>query len=187
MSAPDHSPSSIHLRALRAGDIGWVISRHGAIYAQEYGWDMRFEALVARIAADYIEQKDPVRENAWIAEVNGQSAACVFVVQARDDHTGQAMPGVAQLRMLLVEPSARGQGLGKLLTRTCEQFALAAGYTRMRLWTNSLLLAARGIYQAAGYQLLASEPHHSFGHPLVGEVWEKPLLPRASDTTGPVA
>jgi GNAT superfamily N-acetyltransferase len=181
-----HQPS-IHLRPLRAGDIGWVVSRHGAIYAQEYGWDMRFEALVARIAADYIDQLDPARENAWIAEVNGQAAACVFVVQARDGNTGQAMPGVAQLRMLLVEPHARGHGLGKLLTRTCEQFAMAAGYTRMRLWTNSLLLAARGIYLAGGYQLLASEPHHSFGHALVGEVWEKPLLPRANDTTGPVA
>lgn len=184
MTTVEHSQPSIHLRALRAGDIGWVVSRHGAIYAQEYGWDLRFEALVARIAADYIDQLDPERENAWIAEVNGQAAACVFVVQARDNHTGQAVPGVAQLRMLLVEPSNRGHGLGKLLTHTCEQFALAAGYTRMRLWTNSLLLAARGIYQTAGYQLLASEPHHSFGHALVGEVWEKPLLPQASDTTG---
>lgn len=187
MSPAEHPKPSIQLRPLRAGDIGWVVSRHGAVYAQEYGWDMRFEALVARIAADYIDQLDPARESAWIADVDGQAAACVFVVQARDDHTGQAMPGVAQLRMLLVEPRARGHGLGKLLTRTCEQFALAAGYTRMRLWTNSLLLAARGIYQTAGYQLLASEPHHSFGHALVGEVWEKPLLPKASDTTGTVA
>ncbi len=184
MSTPDHSPSPIHLRALRAGDIGWVISRHGALYAQAYGWDMRFEALVARIAAGYIEQLASGLENAWIAELDGQAAGCVFVVQARDETTALPIAGVAQLRMLLVEPHARGRGLGKLLTTTCEQFAQAAGYSHMRLWTNSLLLAARGIYQAAGYQLLASEAHHSFGHALVGEVWEKPLLPRASDTTG---
>ena len=175
MATPDRPPSSIQLRGLHPGDIGWVISRHGALYAQEYGWDMRFEALVARIAAGYVEQLDPAIENAWIAEVNGQAAGCVFVVQAKDDTTGLALPGVAQLRMLLVEPHARGLGLGKLLTRTCEQFAQAAGYTRMRLWTNSLLLAARGIYQAGGYQLMASEAHHSFGHALVGEVWEKAL------------
>lgn len=175
MPAPDHSPTPIHLRALRPGDIGWVISRHGALYAQEYGWDMRFEALVARIAAGYIEQLATGLENAWIAELDGQPVGCVFVVQARDETTSQPIAGVAQLRMLLVEPQARGRGLGKLLTSTCEQFAQDAGYIRMRLWTNSLLLAARGIYQAGGYQLVASEEHHSFGHLLVGEVWEKPL------------
>ncbi len=176
MPAPDHSPSLIHLRALRPGDIGWVISRHGALYAQEYGWDMRFEALVARIAAGYIEQLAPGLENAWIGELHGQPVGCVFVVQARDETTSQPIAGVAQLRMLLVEPQARGRGLGKLLTSTCERFAQDAGYTRIRLWTNSLLLAARGIYQAGGYQLMSSEAHHSFGHAMVGEIWEKALL-----------
>lgn len=163
------------LRGLQPGDLGWVIARHGQLYAQEYGWDMRFEALVARIAAGYLEQLDPRRECAWVAELDGRPAGCVFLVQARDEATGAADPGVAQLRMLLVEPWARGHGLGKRLSAECERFARAAGYTRMRLWTNSLLLAARGIYQAAGYTLVASEPHHSFGHALVGEIWEKPL------------
>ena len=163
------------LRGLQAGDLGWVVSRHGLLYAQEYGWDMRFEALVARIAANYLDQLDPARECAWVAEVDGQPAGCVFVVQARQDDTGQADPGTAQLRLLLVEPWARGRGVGKTLSAACEHFARAAGYKRMRLWTNSLLLAARGIYQAAGYRLIASEPHHSFGHELVGEIWEKDL------------
>jgi DNA-binding MarR family transcriptional regulator/GNAT superfamily N-acetyltransferase len=163
------------LRALRPGDIGWVIARHGALYAQEYGWDMHFEALVARIAADFIERFDPAREAAWIAEVDGMPLGCVFLAQARDEASGAVEPGIAQLRLLLVEPEARGMGLGKRLSAQCEVFARQAGYQRMRLWTNSLLLAARGIYQAAGYRLLASEPHHSFGHDLVGEIWEKAL------------
>lgn len=166
---------TLTLRGLKPGDLGWVISRHGLLYAQEYGWDMHFEALVARIAADYLERLDPSRECAWVAEVDGRPAGCVFVVQARKEDSGEPDPGVAQLRMLLVEPWARGRGVGKRLSAECEGFARAAGYTRMRLWTNSLLLAARGIYQAAGYRLLASEPHHSFGHSLVGEIWEKPL------------
>lgn len=163
------------LRGLQPGDLGWVVSRHGLLYAQEYGWDMRFEALVARIAAGYLEQHHPATENAWVAELGGQPAGCVFLVQARDELSGQPDPGVAQLRMLLVEPWARGLGLGKRLSAECEAFARAAGYRRMRLWTNSLLLAARGIYLAAGYRLVASEPHHSFGHALVGEIWEKEL------------
>lgn len=165
------------LRGLRPGDLGWVVSRHGALYAHEYGWDMQFEALVARIAADYQARLDPALECAWVAELGGQPAGCVFVVQARTDTTDQPEPGVAQLRLLLVEPWARGRGVGKLLNAECERFARAAGYRRMRLWTNSLLLAARGIYQAAGYRLVASEPHHSFGHDLVGEIWEKDLGP----------
>lgn len=163
------------LRALRPGDIGWVVSRHGALYAQEYGWDMRFEALVARIAADFVDRLEPAREAAWIAEAGGIPLGCVFLVQARDEKTDAIEPGMAQLRMLLVEPEARGLGLGKRLSAQCESFAQEAGYRRMRLWTNSLLLAARGIYKAAGYRLLASEAHHSFGHDLVGEIWEKEL------------
>lgn len=168
----------VTLRAHRAGDIGWVVSRHGALYAAEYGWDLCFEALVARIAADFIDRFDARREACWIA-VRGQGDAeerlgCVFLVQARRED-GQVDEGVAQLRMLLVEPSARGLGLGKRLTQACEDFARRAGYDRIRLWTNSVLLAARGIYQAAGYRKLASERHASFGARLVGETWEKEL------------
>ncbi len=168
---------TVSLRALAPGDIGWVVSRHGALYAQEYGWDMRFEAMVARIAADYVERLDPKHESAWIAECEGRPAGCVFLVRARDEASGRVQRGVAQLRMLLVEPAARGRGVGKRLTAQCEAFAREAGYRRIRLWTNSLLLAARGIYQAAGYELVASEAHRSFGHRLVGEIWEKALEP----------
>jgi DNA-binding MarR family transcriptional regulator/predicted N-acetyltransferase YhbS len=163
------------LRTHRPGDIGWVVSRHGALYAQEYGWDMRFEALVAQIAAGFVERFDPSREACWIAERDGSQLGSVFLVQARDEATQAVEPGTAQLRMLLVEPSARGLGLGVALVDQCERFARQVGYRRIRLWTNSLLLAARGIYQRAGYKLLASEPHHSFGHDLVGETWELAL------------
>jgi DNA-binding MarR family transcriptional regulator/GNAT superfamily N-acetyltransferase len=163
------------LRPHRPGDIGWVVSRHGALYAQEYGWDQRFEALVAQIAAGFIERFDAAREACWIAERDGSNVGSVFLVQARDETTQAVEPGVAQLRMLLVEPSARGLGLGVALVNECERFARQRGYRRIRLWTNSLLLAARDIYQRAGYKLLASEPHHSFGHDLVGETWELEL------------
>ncbi len=163
------------LRAHGPGDMGWVISRHGALYAQKYRWDMRFEALVARIAADFIDRFDASREACWMVERHGAVMGCVFLVQARDDAKQQALPGIAQLRMLLVEPSARGLGLGERLVSECTRFARQAGYTTIRLWTNSVLTAARGIYRKAGYRLLSSEPHHSFGHDLVGEVWELPL------------
>jgi len=171
------SPEPWQLRAHRPGDIGWVISRHGAFYAQAYGWDMGFEALVARIAADFIERFDPAREACWIAErtASGERIGCVFLVQARDDASGAIDPGVAQLRLLLVEPAARGSGLGARLAAECERFARAAGYARIRLWTQSNLLAARRIYERAGYRLAGTEPHHSFGHDLVGEVWEMAL------------
>ena len=167
--------STFMLRSHRAGDIGWVVSRHGALYAQEFGWDMRFEALVAHIAACFIEHFDAQREACWVAERDGQNIGCVFLVQARDEHTQVVEPGTAQLRMLLVEPSARGLGLGVALVNECERFSRQAGYKRIRLWTNSLLLAARGIYVKAGYTLRASEAHHSFGHDLVGETWEMNL------------
>ena len=170
------------LRGLQAGDLGWVVSRHGALYAAEYGWDQRFEALVARIAADYVDHLNPALESAWVAEVNGHAMGCVFLVQARFEKTGKPMPGVAQLRMLLVEPAARGQGLGQQLVQQCHRFAAQAGYRKVRLWTNSVLLAARGIYQAAGYHLISSKPHHSFGHALVGEVWEKAINPADQQT-----
>lgn len=176
--ADDTSPraaSPYLLRPHRPGDMGWVVSRHGALYAQEYRWNMDFEALVARIAADFIERFDATREACWIAERDGHNLGCVFLVQARDDTNHAPLPGVAQLRMLLVEPSARGLGLGARLVDECERFARMADYTRITLWTNSLLQAARGIYQKAGYRLVASEPHHSFGHDLVGETWQKDL------------
>ena len=171
------------LRSLQPGDLGWVVARHGALYAAEYGWDQRFEALVARIAADFVDRFDArcdARcdagcEAGWIAEWQGLPMGCVFLVQARDDATDASVAGVAQLRMLLVEPAARGRGIGKLLVDACHRFAADAGYTRVRLWTNSLLLAARAIYTQAGYRLLSSEAHHSFGHAMVGEVWEKDL------------
>lgn len=165
----------ITLRAPLPGDIGWVVSRHGALYAQEYGWDWRFEALVARIAADFVDRFDAAREACWIAERGGERLGVVFVVQARDDASGAPDPGVAQLRMLLVEPAARGLGVGRRLVDECHAFARAAGYRRMRLWTNSVPLAAHAIYVKAGYAMLAREAHHSFGHALVGEIWEMDL------------
>ncbi len=181
MPDPEHSAADLPftLRPHRAGDIGWVVSRHGALYAAEYGWDMRFEALVARIAADFIDRFDAQREACWIAERSGLPTSSplgsVFLVQARDAATQVPRDGVAQLRMLLVEPAARGLGLGVALAAECERFARAAGYHRITLWTNACLLAARGIYQRRGYVLVHSEPHHSFGHAMVGETWELAL------------
>ena len=163
------------LRAPHAGDIGWVVERHGRIYADEYGWDLRFESLVARIAADFVDKLDPAREACWIAERDGANVGCVLLVQARDDATGEPVAGSAQLRLLLVEPAARGLGIGARLVDECERFARRSGYRRIVLWTNSVLLAARAIYAKAGYRLVASEPHESFGHPLVGETWELAL------------
>jgi DNA-binding MarR family transcriptional regulator/GNAT superfamily N-acetyltransferase len=163
------------LRPHRPGDMGWLVSRHGALYAQEYHWDMRFEALVARIAADFIDRFDPRREACWIAERDGAQVGCVCLVQSRDEHSHAPLDGIAQLRLLLVEPSARGLGIGARLVDECTRFARDAGYRRIRLWTNSLLLAARAIYRKAGYSLVASEAHHSFGHDLVGETWELEL------------
>jgi DNA-binding MarR family transcriptional regulator/predicted N-acetyltransferase YhbS len=163
------------LRPHRAGDIGWLIARHGALYAREYQWDMQFEALVARIAADFVTRFDARREACWIAERDGSNIGCVCLVQARDEQTQEPVEGVAQLRLLLVEPAARGLGLGGRLVDECTRFAREAGYRRIRLWTNRNLLAARAIYQKAGYRLVASEAHHSFGHDLVGETWELEL------------
>ena len=172
--APRPSPPFI-LRPHRPGDMGWVTSRHGALYAQEYGWDMRFEALVGHIASRFIEQFDAKRECCWIAEREGANVGSVFLVRARDEATNKPEPRVAQLRLLLVEPSARGLRLGQTLVAECERFARQAGYRTIRLWTNGILSAARGIYQKAGYRLVASEKHHSFGRDLVGETWELSL------------
>ena len=171
---PD-AADEITLRKLRPGDLGWVVARHGVLYAQEYGWDQRFESLVARIVADYVDKLQPQRERAWVADRHGVPVGCVFLVQAREESTGKRLRGTAQLRLLLVEPAARGHGLGKRLSAACEDYATACGYSRIRLWTNSVLLAARGIYRAAGYRQVASEAHRCFGQALVGEVWEKDL------------
>ena len=152
-----------------------MVERHGRLYADEYGWDMRFEALVARIGADFIDRFDAGREAGWIAERDGTNVGCVFLVQARDDATGAVVDGTAQLRLLLVEPAARGLGIGARLVDECERFARARGYRRIVLWTNSVLVAARAIYAKAGYRLVASEPHESFGRSLVGETWELEL------------
>ncbi|MFT3666069.1 GNAT family N-acetyltransferase [Piscinibacter sp.] len=169
------SRSSCSLRTHRPGDIGWIVSRHGALYAQEYGFDGGFEALVARIGADFLERFDAQREACWIAERDGASVGSVMLVQARDEHTGAVVPDSAQLRLLLVEPAARGLRLGERLVAQCEQFARERGYRRIVLWTNAHLAAARGIYRQAGYRLTGSEAHRSFGQELVGETWELTL------------
>ena len=152
------------LRGLRPGDLGWVVQRHGEVYAREYGWTQSFEALVARIVADYLDQHRPGRESAWIAEVDGQRAGCIFCVR-KDDET-------AQLRILLVEAWARGHGLGARLVDECIRFARDSGYRKLVLWTNDVLVAARRIYLAAGFELVREEAHHSFGKDLVGQFWE---------------
>jgi DNA-binding MarR family transcriptional regulator/N-acetylglutamate synthase-like GNAT family acetyltransferase len=157
-------PAAVQLRGLRPGDLGWVAQRHGEVYAREYGWDTSFEALVARIMADYVEQHRPGRESAWIAEVDGQRAGCMLCVR-KDDET-------AQLRVLLVEAWARGHGLGGRLVDECVRFARDAGYRKLVLWTNDILVSARKIYLAAGFALVNEESHHSFGKDLVGQYWE---------------
>jgi DNA-binding MarR family transcriptional regulator/predicted N-acetyltransferase YhbS len=158
---------AVRLRPPTAGDFGWVVERHGALYAEEYGWNAEFEALVARIVADFAAGHDPEREAAWIAELDGGPAGCVFCVR-KDDET-------AQLRLLLVEPSARGLGVGGRLVDECLRFARDAGYRRIVLWTNDVLVAARRIYERAGFRLAGSEPHHSYGHDLVAQWWERDL------------
>ncbi|HEY7362175.1 MAG TPA: helix-turn-helix domain-containing GNAT family N-acetyltransferase [Streptosporangiaceae bacterium] len=164
---PAPPPAAFVLRPPVPGDLGWVVQRHGALYAAEYGWDASFEALVARIVADYAARGDHRREAAWIAELGGEPAGCVFCMRKTDT--------TAQLRLLLVEPRARGLGMGGRLVAECVSFARRAGYREMVLWTNDVLHAARRIYQRAGFRLAGSEPHHSFGHDLVGQDWRLPL------------
>lgn len=149
----------MEIRPLGApGDLGWVVMSHGQAYAAEYGWDGTFERLVARIVADW----DPATDAAWVAEREGERVGCVFCVAAGE---------TAQLRILLVDPEARGHGLGTRLVGTCVAYARDAGYRQLTLWTNDVLVAARRIYQAAGFRLVERKPHHSFGHDLIGETW----------------
>jgi GNAT superfamily N-acetyltransferase len=164
------SAGNVTVRRLgRPGDLGWVVMAHGEMYAREFGWDTSFEALVARIVADYAGGHDDTREAAWIAEDQDRRVGCVFCVAA-DEQT-------AQLRILLVDPAARGHGTGARLVDECVQFARDAGYKRMKLWTNDPLAAARRIYLSRGFQLVEEEPHRSFGTTLVGQVYELGLEP----------
>ena len=159
--------AQVSLRTHRPGDMGWVVERHGALYFREYGWNEEFEALVAGITAEFIRKLDPARERCWIAEAHGRRLGCIFLVAGES--------GTARLRLLLVEPEARGLGLGRMLVSECVRFARAAGYERIVLWTQENLAAARHLYEQAGFTRTARESHHSFGHDLVGETWQLEL------------
>lgn len=164
----DEAPRpDVTLRAHRPGDMGWIVQQHGLLYAREFGWDISFEALCAEIAAQFLKEFNPSYERCWIAEIDGQRVGSVFLVKHSD--------GVAKIRLLLIDPAGRGLGLGKRLVDECIVFARQCGYRKITLWTQSVLLAARGIYQSAGFVHVASEPHRSFGQELIGETWELTL------------
>jgi DNA-binding MarR family transcriptional regulator/N-acetylglutamate synthase-like GNAT family acetyltransferase len=167
LGAPHTPPRPAILRDPRPGDMGWVVQSHGELYAREYGFDSSFEALVAEISAKFLASFDASRERCWIADIDGVQVGSVFLVRQTDD--------VAKLRLLLVEPAGRGQGLGQRLVGECISFARACGYRKITLWTQSILLAARKIYQDAGFVRVASEPHRGFGQSLIGETWELEL------------
>lgn len=155
------------LRAPRAGDLGWVVQVHGQLYDREFGWDVRFEGLIADVIGGYVRGFDPTRERGWIAERNGENVGCVFVMRGTDE--------VARLRLLVVDPGARGLGIGARLVDECVRFSRDAGYRTLSLWTNSVLLSARRIYEAKGFRLVHTEVHNSFGPDLTAETWELSL------------
>jgi DNA-binding MarR family transcriptional regulator/N-acetylglutamate synthase-like GNAT family acetyltransferase len=152
------------LRPLRPGDIGWIIHRQTILYHQEYGWDWTYEGLASRILGAFVDEFDPAREDSWVAERWGVIVGSIFLIKSDE-------PKIAKLRLLYVEPSARGTGLGRRLVATCIERARELGYRELTLWTDDVLVAARRIYQAAGFRLISEAPHHSFGHDLVGQTW----------------
>jgi DNA-binding MarR family transcriptional regulator/N-acetylglutamate synthase-like GNAT family acetyltransferase len=169
--APAEKPdgkSCYVLRDPRTGDFGWIVSRHAELYAKEYGWNEPFEGLCAQIVADFVNNFDPKRERCWIAEIDGENVGCVMMVK-------DEQPGVARLRLLLVDPKGRGLGLGTRLVDECVRFARAAGYRKITLWTHSILSAARHVYEGAGFTLTSSEPRHTWGQDVVAEFWDLEL------------
>ena len=167
LRAPDAPPPIAILRSPRPGDMGWVVQSHGALYAGEYGFDSSFEGLVAEIVSKFLASFDQLRERCWIAEIDGAQVGSVFLVRHSDD--------VAKIRLLIIDPAGRGQGLGKRLVAESIAFARACGYRKITLWTQSVLLAARKIYQDAGFVLMGSEANRSFGQDLISETWELEL------------
>jgi GNAT superfamily N-acetyltransferase len=165
----DHAKHNLTLRPHRVGDMGWIVHREGLGYAEQFGWDETFEALVAKIVSEFIFNFDPAREHCWIAELNGQNVGHIFLVRHPE------RPDAAKLRLLFVEPAARGCGVGDALVNECLRFARAAGYKTVVLWTQSMLSAAHRIYERAGFRLAKEEPHESFGHRLIGQEWELEL------------
>lgn len=164
LTGGDKMSDAYQLRLPKPGDMGLVVHKHGALYAEEYGWNEHFEGLVSKIVAEFITQFNPKKERCWIAEMNGEVVGSIFIVEESDK--------IAKLRLLLVDPKARGLGLGTRLVEECIHFSKDAGYEKIKLWTNSVLKEARHIYEKTGFKLVHEEKHHSFGHDLIGETWE---------------